>query len=82
VLLGALRDATRIARMSHWTVVGISPPFTPSFTAVALVAYVAFASSELVQWGRLACASVHAMLRPRVKGAETAVGAACPRLYS
>ena len=80
MLLGALRDATRIARMSHWAVVEISPPFTPSFTAVALVAYVAFASSELVLWGRLACASVLVLPRLRVKCVETVVGAARPHL--
>ena len=80
MLLGALRDATRIARMSHRTVVGISPPFTPSFTAVALVAYVPFASLGLVLRGRLACARVPVMLRPRVMLGKTVPGAASPHL--
>ena len=64
--------------MSHRTVGEISHPFTPFFTAVALLDHGPFASLELVLLGRLACASVPNTPRLHVRGVETLAGGACP----
>ena len=67
MLLGTLRDATRIAHRLYCTALENHTPSHPVVTAPALTEHAPFASLGWVQWGRLSCASVHVMLRPRVK---------------
>ena len=78
--LCASHGATRIARRPCGTASENAPPSHYSFSAVAPLHLVAFASLELIPWGRLACASVPVMPRSRVKCVETVIGAAHPHL--
>ena len=82
MLLGALRDATRIARMSHRAVVGFSPPFTLPFTAVVLLDHGPF---FVARGGSIGSASLrersqYTHARLHVMGIETLADTSCPRL--
>ena len=72
--LGALYDASRIARSPPPSTCPQVPPFAPTVNSSGSLTHAAFASLELVLHDRVAYASVPAMPGPRALSVESVTG--------